>query len=450
MPHRPVTITIAHAGGWDAVLREAIIPTFTAETGIGVERVSGHSVALARSIAAGTLTPDLFLSADAEVNRLLMHAGGQVDWFLPVAGNRMVIAYSPRGRFRVLFEDAAAGRQPWYDVLMSPGLAWRRVDPRDDPSGYRTVILARLAERHYGLPGLADRLLGGDENEAQYLSGGFSQLLDGEIDAICTYRTGALMAGLPFITLPAEIDLSDPMLAPLYAEASYTSSRGERFRGTPIAFSAAILRTSRQPEAAHRFAAHLLAPLSQAALGCGEFLPILPLIGGASHVAPAAVHAAAAALYRTRRSAMPADTTAAQMSMDANKAVVRRIHGEFETEGVLAVADAVFAPELRSSERPGRPPGPAGAKAHLTMLRGAFPDLSVEIVHLLAEDDLVAAQLLMRGTHRGPFRGLAPTGRAVTWRGIVVRRLRDGQVIEQWSQFDTGALLRQLEAGPTG
>ncbi|MGD9894224.1 MAG: ester cyclase [Dehalococcoidia bacterium] len=97
----------------------------------------------------------------------------------------------------------------------------------------------------------------------------------------------------------------------------------------------------------------------------------------------------------------------------------------------------------------GRPPGPAGVKQHIAMLRSAFPDLQVTIEDLIAEADRVVARLTMRGTHDGDFRGRTPTGRPVTWTGIVIYRLRDGRVVEQWSHFDTRALIEQIDRPPS-
>jgi predicted ester cyclase len=137
------------------------------------------------------------------------------------------------------------------------------------------------------------------------------------------------------------------------------------------------------------------------------------------------------------------------VTIEANKALVRRLHEQFESEGRLEVADELLASSLRSSRRPGRATGPDGAKRHLTMLRAAFPDLRVTVEDLAAEGDLVAARLTMRGTHQGAFHGVAPTGRMVTWTGLVMRRIRDGTVIEQWSQFDTAALMQQVSTAGT-
>jgi hypothetical protein len=45
------------------------------------------------------------------------------------------------------------------------------------------------------------------------------------------------------------------------------------------------------------------------------------------------------------------------------------------------------------------------------MMRGGFPDLQWTLEEMIAEGDKVAARFIMRGTHRGTFFGVPPTGR---------------------------------------
>ena len=49
----------------------------------------------------------------------------------------------------------------------------------------------------------------------------------------------------------------------------------------------------------------------------------------------------------------------------------------------------------------------------LTALRAAFPDGRHMIEDLIGEEDAVVARLTFAGTHRGPYCGVAPTGRRV-------------------------------------
>jgi predicted ester cyclase len=67
---------------------------------------------------------------------------------------------------------------------------------------------------------------------------------------------------------------------------------------------------------------------------------------------------------------------------------------------------------------------------------------------LVAEGDKVAARVTVRGTHRGAFLGLAPTGKAVTQTGIDIVRVAGGKAVERWGSFDELGLLQQLGALP--
>ena len=80
------------------------------------------------------------------------------------------------------------------------------------------------------------------------------------------------------------------------------------------------------------------------------------------------------------------------------------------------------------------------------LLTAAFPDLRVRIEDLIAEDDKVAARLLFSGTHQGPFRDFAPTGRTVSFGAIRIYQLADGKVAGSWAYQDSLGLVQQLRA----
>jgi predicted ester cyclase len=44
--------------------------------------------------------------------------------------------------------------------------------------------------------------------------------------------------------------------------------------------------------------------------------------------------------------------------------------------------------------------------------------------------------------------GIPPTGKQVTVGGITISRLKDGKVIEEWTNWDTLGLLQQLGVIP--
>jgi steroid delta-isomerase-like uncharacterized protein len=79
----------------------------------------------------------------------------------------------------------------------------------------------------------------------------------------------------------------------------------------------------------------------------------------------------------------------------------------------------------------------------------AFPDLRHAVEDQLAEGDMVVNRMLVRGTHRGEFHGIPPTGRTVEFAAISVQRFAEGKLVEQHLMIDTFGLLQQLGAFPT-
>ena len=277
-----VAVRVLHAGSLTGLVRQGLAPFFQQVSGIAVESESGHSVALALALKEGRAKGDMYMSADAEVNQLLLKTdgGAQIRWFVVFAYNSVVLAYSPHSRFLAEFEQARSGAIPWYQVLLQPGVQIRRNDPHLDPMGYYTLLVCMLAERHYGIPDLKARLLASDTNPQQV--GGFTlaQLESGEVDAMFLYLSAARGLGLPYLPLPDEINLGNPALAADYARVHFTTNSGQTFSGKPISFSAAVLSNADQPQAAFQFVEYLLSPAGQQLVQAAHFLPGPILVGG--------------------------------------------------------------------------------------------------------------------------------------------------------------------------
>jgi predicted ester cyclase len=91
--------------------------------------------------------------------------------------------------------------------------------------------------------------------------------------------------------------------------------------------------------------------------------------------------------------------------------------------------------------------GRAGYQAGIGAFWEAFPDMHVELHELVAEGDLVVARYTERGTHRGPYRGRAPTGRSYTKHGFGMYRIAAGRMAEGWIQEDDASFARDLGFG---
>jgi steroid delta-isomerase-like uncharacterized protein len=136
------------------------------------------------------------------------------------------------------------------------------------------------------------------------------------------------------------------------------------------------------------------------------------------------------------------------VSADTNKEIVRRLAVE-PWKGNLGVIDELVAANyIGHDPAAGDLQGPQGVKEFVTTYLAGFPDGKITVDEQLAEKDLVATRWTGRGTHQGELMGIPPTGKQVTVSGLTISRLKNGKVIEEWSNWDTLGMLQQLGVVP--
>jgi steroid delta-isomerase-like uncharacterized protein len=135
------------------------------------------------------------------------------------------------------------------------------------------------------------------------------------------------------------------------------------------------------------------------------------------------------------------------MTLDEMKAFIKRHDEDVINNQDLSILEKDISPNyVDHSALPGFSPGPAGAKAMLSMIHGAFPDLRATIEDSIAEGDKVVVRKSWNGTHEGEFMGIPPTGKRVSFEGIVIWRIEGGQIAERWAAIDRLSLMEQLGA----
>ena len=122
---------------------------------------------------------------------------------------------------------------------------------------------------------------------------------------------------------------------------------------------------------------------------------------------------------------------------EANKALMRRLFEEGFHSGKLAVVDEIFYPNFVDRSTPEQPPGTEGVKDYISMVRTGFPDISITIEDLVAEEERVVVRTTWRGTHLGEYEGIAPTGKQVTRSMIQIFHVKDGKLLEEWSEGES-------------
>lgn len=124
------------------------------------------------------------------------------------------------------------------------------------------------------------------------------------------------------------------------------------------------------------------------------------------------------------------------MTLDANKALVRRLFEEvFPSGDPAALRDLVAEQIIDHDPMPGQPAGVGGIEYVVSTLRTAQPDLRFTVDDLVAEADRVAIRWTLRGTNTGPMFGQPPSGEPVEQTAIAIFRIADGKIAERWAGF---------------
>jgi steroid delta-isomerase-like uncharacterized protein len=137
------------------------------------------------------------------------------------------------------------------------------------------------------------------------------------------------------------------------------------------------------------------------------------------------------------------------MSMEDNKKTARRVVLELFNAGNVDLVDRLFAADfVDHALPPDVPPTRDGFRSMIPVLREAFPDLEYAIEGQVAEGDLVAQRLVGRGTMKGGFMGMQPTGRAAAWQEMHWHRFNaQGRLAEHWDVTDVAGMMAQLAPG---
>ncbi len=90
--------------------------------------------------------------------------------------------------------------------------------------------------------------------------------------------------------------------------------------------------------------------------------------------------------------------------------------------------------------------GEEAVRAYFADTRRAFPDQRNELLELHHMDDGIAAEFILRGTHEGELRGIAPTGKSFECRMVALFLFEDDsdRLVCERVYFDSATILAQL------
>ena len=123
--------------------------------------------------------------------------------------------------------------------------------------------------------------------------------------------------------------------------------------------------------------------------------------------------------------------------LEQNKTLFKRFVDEVLNKKNVAALDEFLDPNLVEH------------KEDIYAFLGAFPDLHITVEDLIAEGDKIVGRVTLTGTHQGELMGIPATGKKVSFSEILIARISNGKVVEQWEVADTMTMMQQLGVIPS-
>lgn len=133
------------------------------------------------------------------------------------------------------------------------------------------------------------------------------------------------------------------------------------------------------------------------------------------------------------------------MVQDSRKLALRIIREIWNDKNPSLIAD-LYSEECVIHTPDGEVRGIEGGKRLYQTYTSAFPDVEFEIQQIVTEDNMVSAQLLFTGTHKGPLGKIPASGNFVKVANNCFFRFAHGKLVEQKGVWDTLSLMRQINA----
>ena len=84
---------------------------------------------------------------------------------------------------------------------------------------------------------------------------------------------------------------------------------------------------------------------------------------------------------------------------------------------------------------------PAGARGNaqavgiLKTVADQFSDLSIQMLDIFSDNEMVATSVLYQGVHSGTCMGIAATGKKISFEALENFKVVDGKIVESWGYW---------------
>ena len=279
------SLTVFGAGTLNAPFTAEITAFEQANSGVTVHSQFGASGDMVKHVTQLGQPDDVLGVADYSLIPKLMSTASKphAAFYLGFVSNQITFAYTSHSK-------GASQLTPsnWYKVLAEPGVHIGRSNPAADPSGYQTLQMLQLAQGYYHDPGLSAAVLKNspDSSVAETETSLLAALQSGQIDYLAIYKSNALEDHLKYITLPAQINLSDASMAADYAKVTISAGSLGNLTAKPIIYGLTIPSNAPDAALAEKFISFVLSPRGQAIMSSNGFVVISPALANGTVPAP--------------------------------------------------------------------------------------------------------------------------------------------------------------------
>lgn len=252
------TLIIFHAGSLAKPFSELEELFESQNPGVDVLRESSGSKLAARKVSELKKSADIVAVSDYSVIPEILYPD-YADWTVYFAKNSMVIVYTEHSKF-----STEINSKNWTEILLRKDVEVGHSDPLLDPCGYRTLLVIKLAENYYKIPGLYNKLINRvpPENIRPKEAELVALAEAGEIDYHFNYKSVAEQHQLRYIELPDEINLGNLKLKEYYKntviELKDKDGKTTEINGEPIIYGITIVKNAPNRKPAEKFIELLL------------------------------------------------------------------------------------------------------------------------------------------------------------------------------------------------
>jgi predicted ester cyclase len=137
-----------------------------------------------------------------------------------------------------------------------------------------------------------------------------------------------------------------------------------------------------------------------------------------------------------------------EMAMFDERTTLVRMFEEIINQGMLDVADELFADDFVDHGPMGDIQGREAFKGLVAQWRSAVPDVHCAVENILVEGDLAGWLVRTTGTHTGDGLGFPATGKSFETVSANLGRFRNELAVEHWSEQGMLPMLIQIGVMP--